>query len=141
MWNMLWPVLMVVLSNVLYNICQKTTPESVNPFGTLMITYLVSAVITAILFAATSGVSSLPSELRKLNWTSFLLSAAIVGLETGYIFLYRAGWKVSVGSLVCNIALAVVLVFVGILLYKETVSLRQVFGMILCSTGLILITG
>lgn len=141
MWNMLWPVLIVVFSNVLYNICQKMTPESVNPFGTLMVTYLASAVITALLFALTSGISALPAELRKANWTSFLLSASIVGLETGFIFLYRAGWKVSTGPLVCNIALAVVLVFVGMFLYKETVSLRQVLGMLLCSAGLVLITG
>lgn len=141
MWNMVWPVTIVVLSNVFYNICQKSTPDGVNAFGTLMVTYLVAALVTAVLFVCTAGLHQVGTELQKLNWTSFLLGAAIVGLEVGYVFLYRAGWKVSVGSLVCNIALAVVLVFVGVLLYKERISLRQVIGMVLCSGGLILITG
>lgn len=140
MLDMLWPVMIVVLSNVFYNICQKSTPEGVHPFGTLMVTYVVAAIVTGIIFVCTAGLRNIPSELHKLNWTSFILGIAIVGLELGYIFLYRAGWKVSVGPLVCNIALAVVLIFVGALLYKEKITLTQVMGMILCSGGLILLT-
>lgn len=140
MWNMIWPVVIVVLSNVFYNICQKSTPDGVNAFGTLMITYLCAAAVTAILFVCTAGIHSVGQELHKLNWTSFVLGAAIVGLEIGYIFLYRAGWKVSAGSIVCNIALAVVLVFVGILLYKESISLKQIIGILMCTGGIILIT-
>ena len=64
----------------------------------------------------------------------------VVGLELGYIFIYRAGWKVSVASLVANIALACLLVVVGVLLYKEVLTLRQVAGMGLCVAGLLLIS-
>ena len=39
----------------------------------------------------------------------------MVGLELGYILIYRAGWKVSVASLVANLALACILVLVGVL--------------------------
>lgn len=139
MWDMLWPAVMVVLSNVFYNISQKSVPENVNAFGSLMVTYLIAAALTFLLFIATAGSGSL-NELNRLNWTSFVLAVAIVGLETGYIYLYRAGWKVSVASVTCNIALAVVLVFVGVLLYRETISLKQIIGMVLCSLGLFLIT-
>ena len=141
MWEMLWLVLIAVLSNVLYNICMKSLPEDASAFGSLMVTYAISTVVTAIIFFATTGLSDVPAELRKVNWATFAVGAAIVGIETGYVFLYRAGWKVSTGSIVCNIALAVALVFVGLLLYKETITLRQVAGMVLCSLGLILITG
>lgn len=140
MWNMLWPVLVVVLSNVFYHICEKSTPQGINPFGAVMVTYLVGALVTAMLFVCTAGLSGVPGELHKLNWASFVLGVAIVGLEIGFVFLYRAGWKIGVGSLVCNIALAMVLVFVGVLLYKETVTLKQVIGMVLCSAGLVLLT-
>ena len=46
----------------------------------------------------------------------------------------------SVASLVANIALACLLVVVGILLYKEVLTLRQVAGMGLCVAGLLLIS-
>lgn len=140
MWYLIWPVLIIVLSNTLYNICQKSTPEGANAFGTMMVTYLVAAVICGVIFVVSAGLPNISAEFKKLNWTTYVLGAAIVGLEIGYVFLYRAGWKVSAGSIVCNIALAIVLVFVGVLLYKETITWKQVIGMVLCSAGLILIT-
>ena len=42
---MIWPLLLIVLSNCFYNICTKSVPEGVNTFGTLTITYLVGAVL------------------------------------------------------------------------------------------------
>lgn len=62
-----------------------------------------------------------------------------MGLEFGYIQLYRAGWSVSVGPLVCNITLACVLLVIGVLLYKEVLHLPQILGMLLCVAGLVLI--
>ena len=63
-----------------------------------------------------------------------------LGLEIGYIYVYRAGWKVNTGSLVANISLACVLIIVGMLLYKEHVSIKQLAGMAICIGGLILVT-
>lgn len=137
---MVWPVAIVVFSNVIYNISQKSTPQNINGFGALMVTYLIAAIITGILFVATAGIRNTTAEFAKMNWASFALGAAIVGLEIGYIYLYRNGWKVSAGSVVCNIALAVVLVFVGRLIYKETISLKQIVGIVLCTAGLAMIT-
>lgn len=141
MWNMMWPVLVVVLSNVIYNISQKSTPNGVNAFFTLLVTYLIAAAVTAVIFLCTSGLHSVPKEIHKLNWASLALGVAIIGLEVGNLFLYRAGWKISIGSLVTNIALAVVLLFVGMLFYKESITMKQLIGMVVCSLGLILITG
>lgn len=141
MWSMIWPVMVVVLSNVIYNVSQKSTPEGVNAFFALLVTYLVAAAVTAIIFVSTKGIHSIPNEVHKLNWASLALGVAIIGLEVGNLFLYRAGWKISVGSLVSNIALAIVLLFVGILFYKEAITMKQVIGMIVCALGLVLITG
>ena len=63
----------------------------------------------------------------------------MVALEFGYIYVYRAGWTVNTASLVENIALACVLVFVGFFLYKESLSLRQLIGIGVCVFGLFLI--
>ena len=44
MWNLLWPMLMVVGANTVYNICAKSTPEKLNSFAALTINYGVAAV-------------------------------------------------------------------------------------------------
>ena len=138
-WNLIWPILMVILANTFYNICMKSMPADVNPFGALMVTYLVAAIISGLIFIFMVGPGNVGVEITKLNWTSIILALVIVGLEVGYVFVYRAGWTVSTASVVANIGLACVLLFVGYFLYRENVSLQQILGIIVCMVGLILI--
>ncbi len=138
-WNLVWPILIVILANTFYNVCMKSMPSDVNPFGALMLTYLVAAIISAVIFVFMSGPSNVGVEMAKINWISIVLALAIVGLEVGYVFVYRAGWAVSTASVVANIGLACVLLIVGYFLYKENVSIQQIIGIILCMFGLVLI--
>lgn len=139
MWNMLWPLLLIVASNCFYNICTKSMPSEANAFASLTVTYFAGAVLSAILFLCGIRGTGIGSEFAKINWTSLALSLSIVGLEAGYVFLYRAGWKVSVGSITSNIILAIALLFIGFFLYKETITLRQVVGIVVCGVGLFMI--
>ncbi|MBQ7249097.1 MAG: EamA family transporter [Deltaproteobacteria bacterium] len=140
MWSMLWPLLLIVAANCFYNICTKSLPENINTFGALIVTYLMGALLATILFVTSVKPQNIMPEMAKINWTSFVLGMAIVALEAGYVFLYRAGWKVSSGSLIANICLAVVLLAIGPLLYHETISLRQIVGVVICAIGLFLIS-
>lgn len=139
MWKLIWPILVVILSNTFYNVCMKSMPGDVNPFGALMVTYLGAAIISGLIFVYVVGPSNVGVEMSKLNWTSVVLALAIVGLEVGYVFVYRAGWTVSTASVVANIGLACVLIFVGYFLYQENVSFNQIVGIIVCMFGLVLI--
>ena len=139
MWDMIWPILLVILSNTVYNICTKSTPSNVNAFGTLMITYMVAAILTALIFVFMVKPENVMAELSNVNWTSVVLGIAIVGLELAYIFAFRAGWKVSSASIVANIGLAIVLVFVGAVLYGENITIKQLGGILICAVGLFLI--
>lgn len=140
MWSMMWPIAVVVGSNIIYNIVTKTTPENINPFASLVASYCVAAAISLVLFLITGEQKNILTELSKANWTTYVLGAAIIGLEFGYLCIYRAGWKISTASLVANVLLACVLIAVGVLLYKETASVKQIIGMGICCVGLILIT-
>lgn len=139
MWNMLWPVLVVVGANTIYNISTKSTPANVNAFASLAMTYVMAALSSVVLFFLTSDSKNLLAELAKTNWTAYALGVAIIGLEFGYICIYRAGWKIGVASLVANISLACVLLVVGYFFYKEVITLKQLIGMGVCALGLMLI--
>jgi drug/metabolite transporter (DMT)-like permease len=52
---------------------------------------------------------------------------------------YRAGWKISIGSLVANIALSLILIPIGILFFKEGFGFNKILGATLCIIGLVLI--
>ncbi|MBQ8690283.1 MAG: EamA family transporter [Phascolarctobacterium sp.] len=139
MWNMLWPLLIVVGANTIYNISTKSTPANVNAFASLAMTYVMAALSSVVLFFLTSDSKNLLAELAKTNWTAYALGVAIIGLEFGYICIYRAGWKIGVASLVANISLACVLLVVGYFFYKEVITLKQLLGMGVCAIGLMLI--
>ena len=140
MLNTFWPILLVAIANTTYNICAKSTPANINPFATLCITYLVAACSCVGMFFLTSPVKNLVQEVAKINWTSFVFGLVVVALEFGYINIFRVGWKVSTASLVTNIILACALLLVGFFVYKESISLRQIIGMLVCLLGLVLIS-
>jgi uncharacterized membrane protein len=139
MWNYIWPLLVVVGANTVYNISAKSTPSDVNSFASLALSYAIGMVLSVVMFFVTSDNKNFIAELSKTNWTALALGVAIVGLEFGYVCLYRAGWKISVGTLVANISLACVLLVVGILLYKESVTPRQLIGILFSGIGLVLV--
>lgn len=136
---MWWPIGLIVFSNIFYNICAKQTPEGVNPLAALTITYAVSAIASGILYQVITPGANLLQEYKSLNWTSIILGLAIVGLEAGSMYMYKAGWDISVGHLVHSAILAVLLVFVGYLLYHEAITFTRIAGIGLCLAGLFLI--
>ncbi|RCX18768.1 EamA-like transporter family protein [Anaerobacterium chartisolvens] len=140
MLNFIWPIFVVVAANTVYNICAKSTPAGVQPFASLAVTYLTAAFLSVLLFFATSGSKDIVAEARKIDWTSLVFGCSIVALEFGYIYIYRVGWKVSTGSLIANVCLACVLLVIGIVLYKESITLRQIAGMVLCIAGIFMIS-
>lgn len=133
------PLLMVVCSSTIYHICAKSVSPKLNTFASLTVAYLIGAVLTVIIYYATSPTKSLVQEFSHLNWATVVMGLTIVGLEAGNILMYKAGWNISVGSLINNITVSIILLFVGLLLYKEKITPTQIAGIVLCLAGLVLV--
>ena len=139
MFAYIWPVALVVLSNTVYQICAKSVPGDMDPFASLTVTYLVGAVASLALYFILGQRGNLLAEYRKLNWAPIALGVVIVGLEVGFIFAYKAGWPVSTASVVTSAFLAVALLFVGFLAYREALTWNKLVGVAICLAGLALI--
>lgn len=133
------PILVVVLSNTIYHICSKSTPEGINVFASLTMTYLIAGVSSLILYFVTEKGGNLIAEYKQVNWASIVLGFAIIGLECGNIWMYKVGWNISTGQLVQAAILAVVLVIVGYLIYSEQLTISKISGIAVCLVGLYLI--
>lgn len=94
---MYWPILLAVASDVVYQIAAKSTPHDLNPFASLTITYLIGAAASAIIYFIMSRGGNIFHEWGQINWAVFILGIAIVGLEAGAIYMYRAGWNINTG--------------------------------------------
>src|SRR5713226_5766297 len=96
-------ITLTIISNALYHVFQKLTPTNVNPMLALAVTYITAAVICLLLLPFYPLSSNLIESLRQLNWASFALAFAIIGLELGFLLAYRAGWNISLGAIVSNV--------------------------------------
>ena len=139
MFAYIWPIALVVLSNTLYQICAKSVPEGMNPLASLTVTYLIGAAVSCALYYILNRDANLFREIRLTNWAPVVLGVVIVGLEVGFIYAFRAGWQISMAQIVSSAVLAVILIFVGYLLYHEAITWNKIVGIIVCLAGLVLI--
>lgn len=132
-------IVLTVFSNVFYHIFLKLTPSNVNPIISLSVTYAIAMIATLIIYPFYPNQSAILADLKSLNWASYALGLAIVGLEVGFILAYRFGWQISLAGIISNISVAVLLIPFGLFFFKETLSLTNIMGLIFCIVGLVLV--
>ncbi len=134
------PLLLVVLSSVGYQVGLKEVAGVGDPMISLMVTYLAaSAVSFVIYFFQSLGKESFLRGVFSVNVSAMGLGLAIVGIEVGTLFMYRAGWAVNVAFVVANSLIVAALMVTGFLLYKEKLSLCQLIGVGISLAGILCI--
>src|SRR4051794_952494 len=137
----LFPPILVVLGMMIYQISQKTTDQNVNPFVVVIMAYVIGIV------ACVAGYFVMPRQdaasfpmLRTAMWSALGIGLGAAAIEIGFMLAYRAGWNVNILPLSVTVCGAVLLVPIGILAFRESLSIEKVIGMLLCIGGLALIT-
>lgn len=132
-------ITLAIASSALYHFSAKSTPANVNFSISLVVTYLVALGITlfsTFFFPAKNG---LAFELKRLNWASFLLAVAIVGIEFGFLLVYRSGWNLGIAAVLVNVAASLILVPVAIFIFKDGLNWVNVIGILVCLVGLVML--
>jgi hypothetical protein len=127
---------LAVASNVLYHLSQKSVPAGVHPMLSLTVTYVAALVVTLLMWPLYPAAASGQPSLSRVNWSSVAVGVAIVGVELGVLLAYRAGLRVSLGATLINVTVALVLIPIGLLFFRESLSLANVAGLVLCLAGL-----
>lgn len=136
MFNYIWPLAIIVFSNILYQICAKGIPQEMNTYASMTVTYAVATLFSAIMFFVTTKGSNIVTEFKLSNWATVVLGVVITGLEVGFIYAYKAGWKVSTLATVSNAFLAIGLLFLGFFMYHEVINWSKIVGVGICLVGL-----
>jgi len=132
-------ITLAICSSALYHFVAKSTPSNVNFSVSLLVTYAVAFCATlmiALLFPADKGFAV---ELKKLNWASFLLAIAVVGIEFGFLLTYRAGWNLGIAAVLVNVVASLILLPVAILFFKDKISWVNIVGIFVCLAGLVML--
>jgi len=130
---------LAIASSALYHFSQKGTPANVNPAVAILVSYVVAFFLTLSLLFFLPAKNGIIAEVRQLNWASYLLAFSIVGLEVGFLLVYRAGWNIGIAAMLVNVVASLILVPVAIFLFKEKLSLVNVIGILVCLAGLVML--
>ena len=132
-------IALVVLGNVVYHLGQRAIPRDANPVVATVAAYLVAIVATLATIPLLARGTSLTTAWRVLNRSTVLVGTGIVAVEIGFLLAYRSGWTLGNASLVANATVAVALLGLGVLVFREPVTLTRLSGVGLCLAGLWLV--
>ena len=148
---MYWLSLIQIVGGLLiYQAAQKVVPKSSNPFWFIALSYGIGMTLCLVLALTlpgsapddgSVGVSTMPAlhlDPRMLLCALGLgLGATLI--EIGYFWGYRSGWAISELPVVVMIVASVCLTVIGVLWFREELSLLRTLGLALCGVGLFLV--
>lgn len=135
-----FPLVLTIGGNILYHVSQRSIPKTAHPLVTMMLAYAVGLIICALGLFFYPPEKSLLNSARDSNWTACLIGVGAAGVEIGYLLAYRAGWRISVAPIVSSVGVTLLLIPIGIMIFREQLSARNVIGIVLCVIGLALVT-
>lgn len=132
-------ITLAIASSALYHFTAKSTPHNINFTVSLLVTYAVAFIITLVGFFFFPVTTSIPAELKQLNWASIGLAIAVVGIEYGFLLTYRAGWNLGIAAVLVNVVASLILVPAAIFYFKDKISLVNILGILVCLVGLVML--
>lgn len=132
-------ITLAICSSALYHFVAKSTPANVNFSVSLLVTYAVAfgvVLLTLLFFPMPNG---LAFELKQLNWASIGLAIAVVGIEFGFLLVYRSGWNLGIAAVLTNVVASLILLPVAIFFFKDKISWVNIVGIFVCLGGLIML--
>lgn len=131
-------ITLAIAASAFYHFVAKSTPSNVNFTVSLLVTYGAAFVMTlfTFFFFPTENVMG---ELKNLNWASFGLAIAVMGIEFGYLLMYRAGWNLGIAAVLVTVLASLILVPVAVFVFKDKISWINIAGILLCLAGLVML--
>ena len=133
------PFVIAVGGMLLYHLSQKSIPKEMNPFHATAIAYLMGIVVCAVLGFTYSADRSIVNSLKTSNWAVLGMGVGAAVIEVGFMLAYRMGWRISLTAVATNVAATVVLIPIGLFVFREHLSMRNILGIIFCVLGLLLV--
>ncbi len=135
----LWPFVLPIAGFVSYSLVLKTVRTDLHPLVFLSVAYLFALVIATVIWIFFGNLGDKSLHLKDVLWAG-LLGLALVTIEFGILLTLRNGWPVGVTMTAINVATATVLLVIGIIVFREKLSVINWTGAVLCLAGLVLIT-
>ena len=132
-------ITLTILSSAFYHFVAKSTPSNVNFTVSLLVTYAIAFVVTLFGFLFLPARNGVMAEIKQLNWASIGLAIGVVGIEFGFLLMYRSGWNLGIAAVLVTVIASLILVPVAIFVFKDKISWVNITGILVCLAGLVML--
>lgn len=129
----------IIISIITYQVFQKNIAFNIHPVVSVIISYAIALICSLVLLLIFPLKTGFFAELQKANYATYLVGVAIIGIEIGYLLVYRTGWKLSTAMPVSSSFSILILALIGFFFFKEHLTLTKIVGIVLCVSGIILL--
>ncbi|KAF0243060.1 MAG: EamA-like transporter family [bacterium] len=131
------PLILAILGGVIYHISQKSIPSNSNPIFAVIVAYITGILILVFFNFLYPPDKPFLDIIKEFNWSMVMVGVGAAMIEVGILLAYRAGWNIGVTSTIMGATVALLLIPVGIIIYKEHLSIWNLFGVLCCIVGLV----
>ncbi len=130
---------LAVLGLILYHIAQKSIAPNAHPIISVLATYAAAFVATLFLLPFFPAKEGIIAAIKNLNWASYGAGIVVVAAEIGFLLAYRSGWNISLLNIISNLLVTLVLLPLGLFLFREKLNAYQIIGLILAVLSFVLL--
>jgi multidrug transporter EmrE-like cation transporter len=75
----------------------------------------------------------------KDSFLKFDVVFGAVGIEFGFLLMYRSGWNLGIASVLSTVFASLILVPVAVFVFKDKISWVNIAGILVCLVGLVML--
>lgn len=125
--------------NFIYHYGMKSFSSSANPMQVLVLFYALGALLSLTLTPFFGRTDWTQAAAFLGNWRVWLVAFGFILIELGFLLAYRAGGHMQWSGIAVNGMAALLLVPVGILVFREPFSWEKLAGIVITLAGLFLL--
>lgn len=129
----------IVVSIITYQVLQKNIAINIHPVVSVILSYSVALICSLVLLLFFPIKNGVIAELQKANIATYLIGVAIIGIEVGFLLVYRSGWKLGLAMPFSSSISIIVLTIIGFFFFKEHLTPTKILGIVLCISGILLL--
>ncbi len=139
--TLLFPLSITVLGGCIYHFSSKHVPENVHIILVIVATYITAIAFVVLYFMlAPINKTAILSSFGGMNLAFVGIAIGSILIEVGFILSYKAGWDLSNADIFSVTLVTIIFIAIELIFLNYEFNLYRIFGLILCSGGLYLLT-
>jgi drug/metabolite transporter (DMT)-like permease len=120
---------LVIIGQIVYQIGQRAVPANAPPLAVFVIAYFGAGLLCLALAWPFGTFAATVNWKPALAWPTWVLAAAVVAIEVGYLSAYRAGWTLGTAFATASTITVVTLAAIDWMAHGNSLSGKQLLGL------------